>query len=85
MYLMKSTLITPLSNVSSGNDVQIINIDAGWGLQRRLADMGLIPGLRVKVIGNHKPGSVVLDVRGSRLALGRGISNKIMVRTYDFQ
>ncbi|UCG54969.1 MAG: ferrous iron transport protein A [Dehalococcoidia bacterium] len=71
----------PLSNVPSGSQVRIVNIDAGWGLQRRLADMGLTPGLRVTVIGSHKPGSVVLDVRGSRLALGRGISNKIMVRT----
>jgi Fe2+ transport system protein FeoA len=77
---MGDTPTALLSNVSSGNKVRIINIDAGWGLQRRLADMGLTPGLRVTVVANHKPGSVVLDVRGSRLALGRGISNKIMVR-----
>ncbi len=45
--------------------------------------MGLTPGLNVIVIGSQRPGSVVLDVRGSRLALGRGISHKIMVKAID--
>jgi Fe2+ transport system protein FeoA len=80
---MESILKIQLSSVSSGKQVQILEIDAGWGLQRRLADMGLTPGLNVRVIGSQRPGSVVLDVRGSRLALGRGISHKIMVRTID--
>jgi ferrous iron transport protein A len=80
---MKGKSPIPLSNVAAGTQVQIINIDTGWGLQRRLADMGLTPNLRVRVIGSHKPGSVILDVRGSRLALGSGISNKIMVRIYE--
>jgi len=72
-----------LSSVPSGKQVQIENIEAGWGLQRRLADMGLTPGLKVMVIGSQRPGSVVLDVRGSRLALGRGISHKIVVKVSD--
>lgn len=71
----------PLNMVAAGEQVQVISIDAGWGLQRRLADMGLIPGLNVRVIGRQGFGSVVLDVRGSRLALGRGIARKIMVET----
>jgi len=69
----------PLNTVAAGKQVKVVSIGAGFGLQRRLADMGLTPGLKVKVIGSQRPGSVVLDVRGSRLALGRGISNKIMV------
>ncbi len=69
----------PLSNAKAGKQVKILSIDAGSGLQRRLADMGLTTGLNVKVVGSQRPGSVVLDVRGSRLALGRGISNKILV------
>ena len=70
----------PLSRAAAGKHVQVISIDAGWGLQRRLADMGLTPGLKVRVVGSKRPGSVVLDVRGSRLALGRGISHKILVK-----
>ncbi len=69
----------PLSMVQSGESVQVAAIRAGWGLQRRLADMGLTPGVRVKVINSQGRGPVVLDIRGSRLALGHGIAHKIMV------
>jgi ferrous iron transport protein A len=68
-----------LSTVAAGMQVQVVSINAGWGLQRRLADMGLTPGLKVRVIGSQRSGSVVLEVRGSRLALGRGVSQKILV------
>ena len=70
----------PLSMVSPGEQVQVVSVSAGWGLQRRLADMGLTPGLKVRVVRSHRFGALVLDVRGSRLALGRGLARKIMVK-----
>jgi ferrous iron transport protein A len=69
----------PLSLASTGETVEVVTIGAGWGLQRRLADLGLTPGVRVRIISSGKPGPVVLDVRGSRLALGYGVAHKIMV------
>ena len=69
----------PLSMVSAGEQVQVVAVRAGWGLQRRLADMGLTPGVQVKVINSQRPGPVVIDIRGARLALGHGIAHKIMV------
>ena len=69
----------PLSMVSTGETVKLAAVRAGWGLQRRLADLGLTPGVRVRVVSSGKPGPVVLDVRGSRLALGYGVAHKIMV------
>ena len=71
----------PLSMASSGELVTIFAVRAGWGLQRRLADLGLTPGVRVRVISIGKPGPVILDVRGSRLALGYGVAQKIMIKT----
>ena len=61
--------------------VKIVKIKGEWGLQRRLADMGLTPGIEVRVVNSHGNGPVVLDVRGSRLALGHGVAHKIMVTT----
>lgn len=52
----------------------------GWGLERRLADMGLTPGTRVTVVKSaplHGPLEVL--VRGSRLAIGRGMAERIYV------
>ena len=69
----------PLSMASSGEIVKLVSIRAGWGLQRRLSDLGLTPGVQLRVISSGRPGQVVIDVRGSRLALGHGVSAKIMV------
>ena len=69
----------PLSMASPGDLVKVVSIRAGWGLQRRLADMGLTPGVQVRIINSQRPGPVVIDVRGSRLALGHGVAHKIMV------
>jgi len=65
--------------VSAGEVVQVVAVRAGWGLQRRLADMGLTPGVQVRVINSQRPGPVVINIRGARLALGHGIAHKIMV------
>ena len=69
-----------LSRMTSGENVKVISLRAGWGLQRRLADLGITPGVEIKVISSGRPGQVVLDVRGSRLALGHGVAGKIMVK-----
>ena len=52
----------------------------GWGFEKRLMDMGLTPGTRVTVVKLcpfHGP--VEVAVRGSRLALGRGMAERIFV------
>ncbi len=52
----------------------------GWGFEKRLMDMGLTPGCEVVVVKSapfHGPVEVI--VRGSRLALGRGMAERIFV------
>ena len=72
--------LMPLAMARPGEVVQVVSIGAGWGLTRRLADMGLTPGVSISVINSQMPGPVIINLRGSRLALGRGIAHKIMVR-----
>lgn len=69
----------PLAMVSPGEVVQVIDIRSGRGLTRRLADMGLTPGINIKVINSQMPGPVVVELRGSRLVLGHGVAQKILV------
>ena len=69
----------PLAMVSPGEVVTIINVRAGWGLTRRLADMGLVPGMTLRVINSQMPGPIIIDLRGSRLVLGHGMAQKIIV------
>jgi len=52
----------------------------GWGFEKRLEDMGLTPGTKVTVVKSapfHGPLEVI--VRGSRLAIGRGMAERIFV------
>jgi len=54
----------------------------GWGFEKRLMDMGLTPGTKVTVVKSapfHGPLEIL--VRGSRLALGRGMAERIFVET----
>jgi ferrous iron transport protein A len=77
---MEEMTLKPLSQVQEGKMVIIISINAGHGLNNRLAAMGLLPKVQIKVINNHYPGPFVIDLKGAKMALGRGMANKIMVQ-----
>lgn len=57
--------------------VRIIEIRGGRGFVRRLIDMGLAPGQVVEVISNGPP--VVVKVRDSEIAIGKGVAKKVFV------
>ena len=74
----------PLAIARPGEEVTIVDIRAGRGLTRRLADMGLTPETTIRVINSQMPGPVLIDLRGSRLVLGFSAAQKGMVeRTND--
>jgi len=79
----------PLTSLKQGETGRIVSLGStskmgrwgrGRGLIKRLMDMGLTPGTQVTVI-NTAPfrGPVEILVRGSRLALGRGMAERILV------
>ena len=70
----------PLVMANSGKLLTVIGINAGRGLQRRLTDMGLTPGVQIRVMNGQYAGPVLIDLRGSRLGLGRGVAQKILVK-----
>jgi len=69
----------PLKSVQSGKTVVLKDIDWGQKLRKKLEDMGLTPGVRFKVISGEDFGPCIIEVRGTRLALGRNIVSKIQV------
>jgi ferrous iron transport protein A len=71
--------VRPLSTAKAGETVKLISIEAGRGLNSRLASMGLLPGVQVKVVSNGHPGPFVISVKDSKMMLGRGMAHKIMV------
>ena len=68
----------PLCQAEKGECMIICGHSGGNELQRRLTDMGLRQGAQVEVLSNSS-GPVVVACGGARLALGRGMSEKVMV------
>ncbi len=69
-----------LSQVNAGDEVVLMDILGGRCVRSKLFNMGLTPGLRLKIITKNTSGPIVLKVRDFRLALGRGMAEKIMVK-----
>ncbi|MEN6321109.1 MAG: FeoA family protein [Syntrophaceae bacterium] len=69
----------PLAMVKAGERVRLVAVDAGYGLQARLAAMGLVPGVEIEVLRNSLRGPFIVAVNGCRMVLGHGITQKIMV------
>ena len=70
----------PLAAIKTGSAVKIAQIIGGnRGFQERLSAMGLLPGTVLTVKKNSGRGSMLVNIKGSRLALGRGMAQKIQV------
>ena len=70
----------PLAMVGTGQVVKLVRVAAGRILTRRLAELGLTPGVQLEIL-QDQGGPLLLAVRDSRLALGRGMAYKIIVET----
>ena len=76
---METTQTRPLSTVGAGQTVRLARVEAGRGLKSRLASMGLVTSVKITVVSNSHPGPFVISVKDSKMMLGRGIVEKIMV------
>lgn len=77
---MNETAEIPLLNIKTGQKVKLIRVDAGEGLKSRLAALGMVPNVQITIINKGRPGPFVVSFKGSRIALGSGMTEKIMVR-----
>lgn len=71
--------IMPLTIVPRGKEVTLITVYGGRSIRMRLHSMGLIPGVKLRVLNNNGAGPLMIAVMESRVALGWGMAHKIMV------
>ena len=76
---MGNTNIKPLDKIAAGATAKIVTIDAGSGLKNRLAAMGLLADVQVRVVRNDGAGQIIINVKNSKIILGRGMSHKVFV------
>ena len=73
----------PLALAAVGERLRIASFQAGKGLGRRLNDIGLNPGSEIEVVHRQRGGSVVVSKGNTRVALGAGMTYKIVVTLVD--
>jgi DtxR family Mn-dependent transcriptional regulator len=73
--------LLPLTALLEGEEGVVERLTGGRGLCQRISAMGLTPGTRVKMVRSSMfGGPILVSVRGTTLALGRGVATRILVR-----
>jgi Fur family ferric uptake transcriptional regulator len=75
--------LMPLAMAKPGERVVIKEMAGGVSARTRLTDMGLRTGDHIEIINNNGMGRLILGHDCMRLAIGRGIAQKIMVSLDD--
>ncbi len=87
----------PLGLLSAGEAAEVLDVSGNHrrgaccpgkhsprgSLQCRIEDMGLRPGQRVEMLNNEGRGPMLVRIDESRIAIGRGVAMKVMVRRTD--
>ncbi|MDD3553395.1 MAG: FeoA family protein [Deltaproteobacteria bacterium] len=68
-----------LSDVKNGAIATVKHIDSGCEMYRRILELGIFPGTRLKILQNVPEGPVIFEKNGSKMILGRGMAQKIRV------
>lgn len=72
----------PLSMVKVGTTVCVKEVMGKPELASKLMSLGIFRGTRLKVISSEYNGPMILQIRGSQIALGYQIVSQIRVETY---
>ena len=66
----------PLTMLNPGESASIVRV--GGNEERFLENLGFVAGSEVKVISSNE-GNIIAQIKESRVAVSKGIANKIMV------
>ena len=68
-----------LAQALTGQALVVVEVRDHRRFEHRLAELGLRPGVRIKVVSHDKGGPFIIAVGGSRLALGKDTAESIVV------
>ncbi len=72
--------MVPLGLLQLGDEAEVVEILPGKHPCARMEDMGFRAGKIIEMLNNAGQGPLLIKIDESRLALGRGMAMKIMVR-----
>lgn len=71
----------PLATLEKGKSAAVREIQGGHAFVQRMAELGVLPGTRIRLLRTSGP--VIVEARGQRLMIGRGMVDRIMVEPLD--
>lgn len=81
-YMSNLQPTTSLLTLKNGHSGRISSIEGGKQMVRRMLSLGLRVGTVVNML-NHRGKSVVIQNAGTRVALGPGIAEKLLVEPLE--
>ena len=76
---MTHPTVTPLTALAEGQGGILDHITGGTAVSERLCSMGFVPGVALSILRRQGSGPVLVMVGSSRIAIGRGMADKVMV------
>jgi len=72
-----------LGNLHAGQKGKVAELQGGRVFTARMAALGFTLGTEIAMIQNFGRGPVIVLVRGTRIALGRGEASRVWVNSND--
>ena len=73
--------VLPLPQMRAGESGEVVDLRGGRGPVRRLTELGIIPGVTVKLVSDSGTfGPVIVRVGDSKFGIGRGMARRVLVR-----
>jgi Fe2+ transport system protein FeoA len=72
-----------LISIPKGRTVIFSSVEGGQGVRRRLRDMGLKEGMKIKVLHSHGRGPCIIEAHHTRLVIGHAMAHKLLVREVE--
>lgn len=69
-----------LYSLQAGESGRVVELRGGHGFATRMAALGFTPGAEVHIVQNFGHGPIIVMVRGTRIALGKGEADQVRVK-----
>lgn len=74
---------TSLSGLPTGHSAIVEALRGGHAFRARIANLGFTPGAMVRMVQNYGHGPVIVSLKGTLVALGRGEAAHVRVQEAD--
>ena len=72
--------VFPVVFAKEGERVFCDSIEGEWKEKKYLIELGFVKGSKIYIVKNSGIGPLILEIKGARIAIGRGKAGKIMVK-----